>query len=226
MAQAVANHIDKEHFLVLWEALEVIQVFNMTWQFSQFMMYTHLQPIVVYVHRQLSVVEVLGIMETKGERAEEAAEQLERLLFILHTLVSYRDGAKITKPESICQVFARRALLYLPLNWQWCKASRDIFGYNRCRKNKMVYHSPLLVLPSFFSLSPACRQCCGWHRVQLCRPPAPVCSSRSPPLCSLGRMSPCLNHSSRRWSKRSVHGHWKSSFICVFERFHTCEGCE
>lgn len=150
MAQAVANHIDKEHFLVLWEALEVIQVFNMTWQFSQFMMYTHLQPIVVYVHRQLSVVEVLGIMETKGERAEEAAEQLERLLFILHTLVSYRDGAKITKPESICQVFARRALLYLPLNWQWCKASRDIFGYNRCRKNKMVYHSPLLVLASFF----------------------------------------------------------------------------
>ncbi|XP_056878552.1 small subunit processome component 20 homolog [Takifugu flavidus] len=68
MAQTAANNIDKEHFLVLWEALE------------------------------LSVLEVSGIVE-----AEEAAEQLERLLFILHTLVSYRDGAKITKPESVCQ---------------------------------------------------------------------------------------------------------------------------
>uniref|UniRef100_H3CN87 UTP20 small subunit processome component n=1 Tax=Tetraodon nigroviridis TaxID=99883 RepID=H3CN87_TETNG len=77
MAQAAANHIDKEHFLVLWEALE------------------------------LSVVEVLGIMETTREGAEEAAEQLERLLFILHTLVSYRDGAKVTKPESVCQTVLR-----------------------------------------------------------------------------------------------------------------------
>ncbi|XP_011611808.2 small subunit processome component 20 homolog [Takifugu rubripes] len=73
MAQTAANHIDKEHFLVLWEALE------------------------------LSVLEVSGIVEAKGQKAEEAAEQLERLLFILHTLVSYRDGAKITKPESVCQ---------------------------------------------------------------------------------------------------------------------------
>lgn len=30
MAQTAANHIDKEHFLVLWEALEVIQMFNVT----------------------------------------------------------------------------------------------------------------------------------------------------------------------------------------------------
>lgn len=115
MAQAAANHIDKEHFLVLWEALEVIQVFNMT-QHSVSTWCTHVQPIIVCLHFQLSVVEVLGIMETNGERAEEAAEQLERLLFILHTLVSYRDGAKITKPESICQVGG--ALLHLPLNWQ------------------------------------------------------------------------------------------------------------
>lgn len=50
------------------------------------------------------MLEVLGIVEAKGQEAEEAAEQLERLLFILHTLVSYRDGAKITKPESVCQV--------------------------------------------------------------------------------------------------------------------------
>lgn len=55
-------------------------------------------------HVQLSVVEVLGIMEAKGEEADEATEQLERLLFILHTLVSHRDGAKITKPEAVCKV--------------------------------------------------------------------------------------------------------------------------
>lgn len=53
---------------------------------------------------QLSVVEVLGIMEAKGKEADQATEQLERLLFILHTLVSHKDGAKITKPEAVCQV--------------------------------------------------------------------------------------------------------------------------
>lgn len=57
------------------------------------------------------MLEVSGIVEAKGQKAEEAAEQLERLLFILHTLVSYRDGAKITKPESVCQVGG--ALLHL-----------------------------------------------------------------------------------------------------------------
>ncbi|KAL7370997.1 hypothetical protein ABVT39_016013 [Epinephelus coioides] len=77
MAQAAANHIDKEHFLVLWESLQV------------------------------SVVEVLGIMEAKGEEAEQATEQLERLLFILHTLVSHKDGAKVTKPEAVCQTVLR-----------------------------------------------------------------------------------------------------------------------
>ncbi|XP_074554208.1 small subunit processome component 20 homolog [Halichoeres trimaculatus] len=74
MAQAAAGHIDRDHFLVLWESL------------------------------QTSVVEVLGIMEAKGKGADEAAEQLERLLFILHTLVSHKDGAKITKPEAVCQM--------------------------------------------------------------------------------------------------------------------------
>ena len=53
---------------------------------------------------QLSVVEVLGVMEAKGDEADQAAEQLERLLFILHTLVSHREGAKVTKPEAVCQV--------------------------------------------------------------------------------------------------------------------------
>ncbi|KAM9334967.1 small subunit processome component 20 homolog [Symphorus nematophorus] len=77
MAQATANHVDREHFLVLWESLQV------------------------------SVVEVLGVIEAKGEGADQATEQLERLLFILHTLVSHRDGAKITKPEAVCQTVLR-----------------------------------------------------------------------------------------------------------------------
>ncbi|XP_067437955.1 small subunit processome component 20 homolog [Thunnus thynnus] len=77
MAQAAANHVDREHFLVLWESLQV------------------------------SAVEVLGVMEAQGEDAEQATEQLERLLFIFHTLVSHRDGAKITKPEAVCQTVLR-----------------------------------------------------------------------------------------------------------------------
>ncbi|CAJ1054380.1 small subunit processome component 20 homolog [Xyrichtys novacula] len=77
LAQAAANHIDREHFLVLWDSL------------------------------QTSVMEVLGIMEAKGKEADQAAEQLERLLFILHTLVSHKDGAKITKPEAVCQTVLR-----------------------------------------------------------------------------------------------------------------------
>ncbi|KAM7366962.1 hypothetical protein PAMP_014893 [Pampus punctatissimus] len=77
MAQAAANHVDREHFLVLWESL------------------------------QASVEEVLGVMEAKGEEAEQATEQLERLLFIFHTLVSHRNGAKISKPEAVCQTVLR-----------------------------------------------------------------------------------------------------------------------
>ncbi|XP_071357681.1 small subunit processome component 20 homolog isoform X2 [Trachinotus anak] len=77
MAQAAANHVDREHFLVLWESLQV------------------------------SVVEVLDVMEAKGDDADQATEQLERLLFILHTLVSHRDGAKVTKPEAVCQMVLR-----------------------------------------------------------------------------------------------------------------------
>ncbi|XP_059182433.1 small subunit processome component 20 homolog [Centropristis striata] len=77
MAQAAANHVEREHILVLWESLQV------------------------------SVVEVLGIMEVKGEEAEQATEQLERLLFILHTLVSHKDGAKVSKPEAVCQTVLR-----------------------------------------------------------------------------------------------------------------------
>ncbi|XP_026217757.1 small subunit processome component 20 homolog isoform X2 [Anabas testudineus] len=77
MAQAASSYVDREHFLVLWESLQV------------------------------SAVEVLNRMEAKGEEASEATDQLERLLFIFHTLVSHRDGAKVTKPEAVCQTVLR-----------------------------------------------------------------------------------------------------------------------
>ncbi|XP_069012709.1 small subunit processome component 20 homolog [Embiotoca jacksoni] len=75
--QAAADHVNREHFLVLWESLQV------------------------------SVVDVLGVAEVKGEDPDVATQQLERLLFILHTLVSHRGGAKITKPEAVCQTVLR-----------------------------------------------------------------------------------------------------------------------
>ncbi|KAJ0012510.1 hypothetical protein NQD34_016844 [Periophthalmus magnuspinnatus] len=76
MAQSAGDHVDKEHFLVMFEGL------------------------------QASIVEVLGVVESKGDKAE-AIDQLERLLFIFHTLVSHRDGAKVTKPEEVCQVILK-----------------------------------------------------------------------------------------------------------------------
>lgn len=59
---------------------------------------------------QLAMEEVLGLAE--ASREEEAAEHLERLLFLLHTLVSHRDGAKVTKPEAVCQVIPRKKYIY------------------------------------------------------------------------------------------------------------------
>nr|XP_015811633.2 small subunit processome component 20 homolog isoform X1 [Nothobranchius furzeri] len=75
MAQAAVSHVDREHFLVLWESLQV------------------------------SVEEVFSVLEGKTE--DGAMEQLERLLFILHTLVSHKGGAKVTKPEEVCQIILR-----------------------------------------------------------------------------------------------------------------------
>uniref|UniRef100_A0A8C7G8H9 UTP20 small subunit processome component n=1 Tax=Oncorhynchus kisutch TaxID=8019 RepID=A0A8C7G8H9_ONCKI len=65
MAQAAANHVEKEHFLVLWESLQVTEHFYLT------------------------------DVDEEGQ----ASDHLERLLFILHTLVGHRNGAKITKPD-------------------------------------------------------------------------------------------------------------------------------
>ncbi|KAM9407228.1 small subunit processome component 20 homolog isoform 1-T1 [Salvelinus alpinus] len=74
MAQAAANHVEKEHFLVLWESL------------------------------QTCVSEALrNLNKTDVDEKGQASEHLERLLFILHTLVGHRNGAKITKPDAVCQ---------------------------------------------------------------------------------------------------------------------------
>ncbi|XP_030621601.1 small subunit processome component 20 homolog [Chanos chanos] len=44
------------------------------------------------------------VMERLGTAdSEEASQHLDRLLFIYHTLVDNRKGAKITKPQSVCQ---------------------------------------------------------------------------------------------------------------------------
>ncbi|XP_077450300.1 small subunit processome component 20 homolog [Stigmatopora argus] len=72
-AQAASSHVEKEHFSVFWESILA------------------------------SVMEIFTILESKEKEDDLAGEQLERLLFVLHTLVSYKDGMKITKPETVCQ---------------------------------------------------------------------------------------------------------------------------
>ncbi|XP_024150464.1 small subunit processome component 20 homolog [Oryzias melastigma] len=77
MLQTAAAHVHREHFQVLWESLQV------------------------------SLEEVFGVVEAGGEDPEPAMEQLERLLFVLHTLVSHKGGAKVTQPEAVCQTALR-----------------------------------------------------------------------------------------------------------------------
>ena len=53
----------------------------------------------------MEVLEVLQREEMpKDVLKEQVEEQLERLLFVLHTLASHKDGAKVTKPQAVCQV--------------------------------------------------------------------------------------------------------------------------
>lgn len=62
--------------------------------------------------------EILGLVEANREdEAEEAVKHLERLLFILHTLVSHRDGAKVTKPEAVCQVILGKEYLFIAMQF-------------------------------------------------------------------------------------------------------------
>lgn len=98
MAQAAADHIDKEHFSVFWESLQVSYISTFYCRIFFFFCVSRWPLSAV----QLAVQEVLGMAEASREK--EVVEHLERLLFILHTLVSHRDGDKVTKPEAVCQV--------------------------------------------------------------------------------------------------------------------------
>lgn len=57
--------------------------------------------LVLWDSLQGSLKEVLGKFETSD--ADSANEHLERILYIYHTLVEHRKGAKITKPQSVCE---------------------------------------------------------------------------------------------------------------------------
>lgn len=123
-------------------------------------------------------MEVLSVMEAKSEDAPVAIQQQERLLFIFHTLVSYKGGAKITKPEAACQVRGEHCLLRF-----------------NTKKNQNQVH--------ILSLCP-CRRCCSWFRARLCQFLVPASSYRSPPPCCSGRTSPCPTCSFRTPSTRCV----------------------
>ncbi|KAM6984775.1 small subunit processome component 20 homolog [Aplochiton taeniatus] len=58
--------------------------------------------LVLWESLQTSVVQVLSCLEN-GDEEGQVSEHLERLLFVLHTLVRHKDGAKITSPEAVCQ---------------------------------------------------------------------------------------------------------------------------
>lgn len=61
---------------------------------------------------QASLKEVLGKIETSD--ADSANAHLERILYIYHTLVEHSKGAKITKPQSVCEVCMCVFLYHLP----------------------------------------------------------------------------------------------------------------
>lgn len=37
-------------------------------------------------------------------QSDQISDHIERILFIYHTLVEHRKGAKITRPQSVCEV--------------------------------------------------------------------------------------------------------------------------
>lgn len=63
--------------------------------------------LVLWDSLQVSLKEVLGKLETSN--ADQANEHLERILYIYHTLVEHRKGAKITKPQSVCETLLQLA---------------------------------------------------------------------------------------------------------------------
>ncbi|XP_066524697.1 small subunit processome component 20 homolog [Hoplias malabaricus] len=43
----------------------------------------------------------------KADDPNQASEHMERILFVYHTLVSHRKGARITKPQDVCEVLVQ-----------------------------------------------------------------------------------------------------------------------
>lgn len=44
------------------------------------------------------------LRKLEAEHSNQTSEHIERILFIYHTLVQHKKGAKITKPQSVCEV--------------------------------------------------------------------------------------------------------------------------
>lgn len=147
MAQAAADHIDREHFSVFWESLQVSYISFL------FSVYCNLffsacvswWPVSAV---QLAVEEVLGFAEANGqEEAEQAAEHLERLLFILHTLVSHRNGAKVTKPEAVCQVISGHEYLLVAMSFHFYSSRPFVPTDGSAADSELVPVGPLLPPP-------------------------------------------------------------------------------
>lgn len=97
---------------------------------------------------QLAVEEVLSFAEANGkEEAEQAAEHLERLLFILHTLVSHRNGAKVTKPEAVCQVNPGHECLLAAISFYFCSSRQFLPADGFAADSELVPVGPLLPPP-------------------------------------------------------------------------------
>lgn len=95
---------------------------------------------------QLAVEEVLGFAEANGQE-EEAAEHLERLLFILHTLVSHRNGAKVTKPEAVCQVIPGHEYLLVAMSFLFYSSRPFVPSDGSAADSELVPVGPLLPPP-------------------------------------------------------------------------------
>ncbi|XP_076861032.1 LOW QUALITY PROTEIN: small subunit processome component 20 homolog [Brachyhypopomus gauderio] len=61
--------------------------------------------LVLWDSLQGSVMELLVRLEAGS--CEEASEHMERILVLYHTLIEHRKGAKVTKPESVCETLVQ-----------------------------------------------------------------------------------------------------------------------
>uniref|UniRef100_A0A3B3E1E9 UTP20 small subunit processome component n=1 Tax=Oryzias melastigma TaxID=30732 RepID=A0A3B3E1E9_ORYME len=100
-----------------------------------------LQTAAAHVHR-----EHFQVLWESLQDPEPAMEQLERLLFVLHTLVSHKGGAKVTQPEAVCQVFSSSMEQDLILEF-----TKEMLSMNQFEQ---------LFLPSLLRYTAALLSCC------------------------------------------------------------------